>query len=75
MAQTSIPNLMKGVLIEKVGATDVLDYKSDIPVPVPKDGEVLIKNEFIGINYIDMLVPSGISPNLFFPYPSLQRLQ
>lgn len=44
---------MKAVLIEKTGGTDVLQYKTDVPVPEPKAGEVLVKNEFIGINYID----------------------
>jgi NADPH2:quinone reductase len=47
---------MKAVLIEKTGGTDVLQYKTDVPVPEPKEGEVLVKNEFIGINYIDTCV-------------------
>lgn len=50
---TSLPKTMKGVWIEKTGGTDVLQYKTDIPVPELKEGEVLVKNEFIGINYID----------------------
>lgn len=50
---TSIPKTMKGVQISKTGGTEVLEYKTDLPVPVPKEGEVLVKNEFIGINYID----------------------
>lgn len=53
MASQSIPKAMKGVIIEKTGGTDVLQYKTDLPVPEPKEGQVLIKNEFIGINYID----------------------
>lgn len=44
---------MSGVIIEKTGGTEVLQYKTDLPVPKPKEGEVLVKNEFIGINYID----------------------
>lgn len=44
---------MKGVLIEKTGGTEVLQYRDDLPVPVPKQGEVLVKVEFIGINFID----------------------
>jgi NADPH2:quinone reductase len=44
---------MKAVIIEKTGDADVLQYKTDVPVPEPKEGEVLVKNEFIGINYID----------------------
>lgn len=49
----SLTKTMKAVLIEKTGGTDVLQYKTDVPVPEPKEGEVLVKNEFIGINYID----------------------
>lgn len=49
----SIPDAMKGVLIEKTGGTEVLQYRDDLPVPVPKEGEVLVKIEFIGINFID----------------------
>lgn len=49
----AIPKLMKGILIEKTGGTEVLQYRDDLPIPVPKDGEVLLKIEFIGINYID----------------------
>lgn len=50
---TQIPKTMKGIIIEKTGGTEVLHYKTDLPVPEPKEGEVLVKNEFIGINYID----------------------
>lgn len=50
---SSLPKTMNAVVIEKTGGTDVLQYKTDVPVPEPKEGEVLVKNEFIGINYID----------------------
>lgn len=49
----SLPKMMKGVITEKTGGTEVLQYKTDLPVPEPREGEVLVKNEFIGINYID----------------------
>lgn len=48
-----IPKTMKGVLIEKTGGTEVLQYRTNLPVPEPKEGELLVKNEYIGINYID----------------------
>jgi NADPH2:quinone reductase len=41
---------MKVVQIEKTGGTDVLQYKTDVPVPEPKQGEVLVKNDYIGIS-------------------------
>lgn len=50
---SSLPKTMKAVVIDKTGGTDVLQYKTDVPVPEPKGDEVLIKNEYIGINYID----------------------
>jgi len=58
----SLPKTMKGVLIEKTGGVEVLQYKNDLPVPVPKEGEVLVKNDFIGINYIDTYFRSGLYP-------------
>jgi len=59
---------MKAVIIEKTGGTDVLQYRTDVPVPQPKDGEVLVKNEFIGINYIDTYFRSGVYAPPSFPY-------
>ena len=44
---------MKGVIMEKTGGVEVLQYRTDLPVPEPKPDEVLVKNEIIGINYID----------------------
>ena len=45
---TAVPKTMKGVLIEKTGGVEVLDYRTDLPVPTPKEGEILVKNDFIG---------------------------
>lgn len=53
---SSIPKTMKGVIISKNGGTEVLEYKTDLPVPVPKAGEILVKNEFVGVNFIDTFV-------------------
>lgn len=60
----SIPNTMKGVVINKTGGTEVLEHKTDLPVPQPKEGQVLVKNDFIGINYIDTYAHSPHSPHL-----------
>jgi hypothetical protein len=72
----SIPKTMKGVLVEKTGGVEVLEYKTDLPVPSPKEGEVLVKNDFIGINYIDTFVPPPSSLTLhprFTRMPSTSR--
>jgi NADPH2:quinone reductase len=51
---------MKAVVVEKTGGIDVLQYKSDVPVPEPKEGEVLVHNEAVGINYIDTYFRIGL---------------
>lgn len=56
MTSVSIPKTMKGVQMKNIGGPEVLQYKTDLPVPVPRGGEVLVKNEFIGINYVDVFV-------------------
>lgn len=47
---------MKGVQMKNFGGPEVLQYKPDLPVPVPRGGEVLVKNDFIGVNYVDVFV-------------------
>ena len=80
---TAIPKTMKGVQIEKIGGVEVLDYRTDLPVPTPMEGEILVKNDFVGINYIDVYVypiliahrtlstdlPSQLHPNWPLPLP------
>ncbi|KAI0593908.1 hypothetical protein F4775DRAFT_596799 [Biscogniauxia sp. FL1348] len=64
----SIPSTMKGIVIEKTGGTEVLQYKTDLPVPELADGQVLIKNDFIGVNFIDTYFRTGLYPAPRFPY-------
>ena len=52
---------MKAVTISKNGGPEVLEIK-DIKLENPKSGEVLIKNEAIGLNYIDTYHRSGLYP-------------
>lgn len=49
----SVPKTMGGILIEQTGSSDVLQWKTDIPVPELKPGQILVKNEWVGVNYID----------------------
>ena len=65
---TAIHKTMKGIQIKKTGGVEVLDYRTDLPVPTPREGEILVKNDFVGINYIDtyfchlLLLPSTFNP-------------
>ncbi|KAH0569271.1 hypothetical protein GP486_000027 [Trichoglossum hirsutum] len=51
---------MRGILVEKTGGTEVLQFRTDLPVPEPKEGEILVKNDYIGVNFID----TGLYPSL-----------
>ncbi|KAK0921705.1 NADPH:quinone reductase [Friedmanniomyces endolithicus] len=64
----SLPSKMKGVIIEKTGGTEVLQYKTDLSVPSPGEGQVLVKNDYVGINYIDTYFRSGLYPAPQYPY-------
>lgn len=59
---------MKGVLINKTGDTSVLEHKTDLPLPQPGAGQVLIHNSYVGINYIDTYFRTGLYPPPAFPY-------
>ncbi|KAI7139286.1 hypothetical protein KC352_g29992, partial [Hortaea werneckii] len=64
----SLPRTMKGVIIEKTGGTEVLQYKTDVPVPSPQEGQLLVHNDFVGVNYIDTYFRTGLYPPPSFPY-------
>ncbi|KAL8719278.1 MAG: hypothetical protein Q9225_003708 [Loekoesia sp. 1 TL-2023] len=57
-----IPKTMKAVQIERTGGVEVLQYK-DVPVPSISENEVLVKNEYIGVNYIDTYFRTGLYQN------------
>ena len=48
------PDLMKGVHLIGHGGLDQLVYRTDIPTPKPKEGEVLIKVLAAGVNNTDI---------------------
>ena len=56
MTTQELPKTMYGVEINGTGGTEVLEYKEDMKVLTPGDGEILVKNEFTGVNYIDTFV-------------------
>ncbi|CAO3662709.1 unnamed protein product [Umbelopsis vinacea] len=53
---------MKAILIEKCGGPEVLQY-NDVPKPVPKEGQILVKNHYSGVNFIDIYHRTGLYPN------------
>lgn len=63
-----VASTMKAVYINKTGGTEVLEHKTDVPVPTPTDGEILVKNDFVGVNFIDTYFRSGLYKAPQFPY-------
>lgn len=51
---------MSGILIEEPGGVEVLKWKTDLPVPELKEGQILVKNEWVGVNYIDTYFRKGL---------------
>lgn len=54
---------MNGVLLPHTGPPSVLSYKTDLPTPSPGPSSVLVRNSYIGINYIDTYFRTGLYPS------------
>ena len=52
---------MKAIRIYQYGGPEVLRYE-DVPAPVPGPGQVLVKLEAIGLNFIDTYERKGLYP-------------
>lgn len=63
----SIPTIMKASQMVGNGGVDVLECR-EIPVPSLSDGQVLIKNEYSGINFIDIYFRTGLYKVPSFPW-------
>ena len=62
---------MKAVRIHHTGGPEVLSYE-DVETPRPGPGEVLIRHEAIGLNFIDTYHRSGLYPA---PLPAIPGLE
>jgi NADPH2:quinone reductase len=52
---------MKAIQVSAPGAAEAL-HSVDVPLPVPKNGEVLVRIEAVGVNFIDVYHRSGLYP-------------
>lgn len=52
---------MKAIQVSRHGGPEVLDYV-DLPTPEPGPGEILVRQEAIGLNYIETYQRSGLYP-------------
>jgi len=56
---SSTPATMTAVVIPENGGPENLLYETDFATPKPADGQVLVKNEYTGINFIDTYFRKG----------------
>jgi len=61
-----IPAKMNVVQIAKNGGLDVLE-NAQIPIPTPTGDQVLVKNAYCGVNFIDTYFRGGLYPAPHFP--------
>ena len=61
----------KAVVVRSAGGPEVLEH-TDVPSPVPGDGELLVKVSAAGVNYIDTYQRSGQYP---LPLPTALGLE
>ncbi|ODQ79440.1 hypothetical protein BABINDRAFT_167299 [Babjeviella inositovora NRRL Y-12698] len=59
----TIPSTQKVVLFRENGGLDVLRYEEDFPVPTISASQVLIKNQYAGVNFIEAYFRSGLYPS------------
>ncbi|WWD15729.1 hypothetical protein CI109_100151 [Kwoniella shandongensis] len=65
-SQIQVPKTMKAIQVDKPGGPEV-NVLREIPVPTPKEDEVLVKVQWTGVNYIDNYFRQGLYPKEF-PY-------
>ena len=56
---TDVPATMRAVLLTGHGGPEMLEYREDIPTPVPAPGEVLVRVAACGVNNTDIWVREG----------------
>lgn len=59
----AIPTVQAAVIASETGGPEVMQYKTDVPVPEPKSGEVLVMNTVASINYVDTYFRTGFYPS------------
>ena len=53
---------MRAIRIDAFGGPEVLRL-ADVPDPVPGTGEIVVRSEASGINYLDTYHRTGLYPN------------
>ncbi|KAA1469322.1 NAD-P-binding protein [Dentipellis sp. KUC8613] len=68
MSSSSYPSTIKGIGIHKTGGVENIEELS-LPFPEVKPDHVLVKVQWVGVNFIDTYLRSGFYPPPFIPLP------
>lgn len=60
---------MKAIVFDRHGGPEVLEYR-DVPIPFPKEGEVVVRVDAASINHLDIWVRMGL-PGPSIPLPHI----
>ncbi|RMZ88980.1 hypothetical protein DV736_g3791, partial [Chaetothyriales sp. CBS 134916] len=64
----TVPFVGKAIIIDETGGSDKLVYTDSQPAAKPASGQILVKNDYAGVNFIDTYFRSGLYPLTSFPY-------
>mmetsp|Transcript_19486 Transcript_19486/g.27777 ORF Transcript_19486/g.27777 Transcript_19486/m.27777 type:complete len:86 (+) Transcript_19486:152-409(+) len=56
----SVPETMKAAVVRETGDAHMLKVETNYPTPKLQKGQVIVKNEYAGINFIDTYHRSGM---------------
>ena len=56
---TALPEIMKAIRVHENGDASVLRHES-LPIPAPRAGEVLVRVEWAGVNFLDVYKRAGL---------------
>jgi NADPH2:quinone reductase len=57
---SSLPSTMRAAVVRETGDANALKLEGDFPTPEMKAGQVIVKNEYAGINFIDTYHRKGL---------------
>lgn len=55
----AVPRVMRAITIDRYGGPEVAQLRSDVPVPAPQPGEVLVQVVCAGVNFMDIHTRQG----------------
>jgi len=59
-AESGVPSVMRAAVVRATGPADALLVESDFPAPTLGAGQVIVKNQYAGINFIDTYHRKGL---------------